>query len=74
MSNVNKMLLGDRNEIRITRGCDINGERYLPFDELTVGAAIARRLIEENVAEIVSMEWDKGMEMRGPSISFRKLS
>jgi hypothetical protein len=66
------MLLGNINTIRITRGCTINGERYLPFDELTVNEATARQLIEENVAEVVRMEWDKGLKMHGASVQFRR--
>jgi hypothetical protein len=62
------LLFGDLNEIRITRSCDINGEHYLPFDKLTVGEAHARQLIEEGVAEVVSMEWSEGLKLHGQSI------
>jgi len=68
----NKTIFGDINEIRITRGCTINGERYLPFDKLTVGEAHARQLIEEGVAEVTSLEFTKGLRLTGQNIGQRK--
>jgi hypothetical protein len=66
------MLFGDRNEITITRSCDINGEHYLPFDKVIVSAEHARKILEENVGELTSMAWDKGLSLNGPSTSIRK--
>jgi hypothetical protein len=67
------MFLGDLNEVRITRSCDINGENYLPFDKLTVSADHARKLVEWNVAEVTRIEFSKGLKLHGPSLSIRKL-
>ena len=67
-----KLLLGDKNTVVLSRSCDIHGERYLFGDELVVDEATARQLLEENVAELKSIAFSKGMEMRGPSISFRE--
>jgi hypothetical protein len=71
MAETNKLPLGDRNRIAFLRSCHHGGIRYHTGDGPVVGAEEARRIVESGLGEVVQMEWDKGPEFKGPSISFR---
>jgi len=75
MSETNLPPLGDRNTIVLARSCDINGRRHLFGDEIEVDAKTARQLIEDNLGQLASMEWDDGhgLRMTGQAIQIRKI-
>jgi len=68
------LLLGDKNTIALDRAVDLEGSRYLPGDTVMVDKETAKELLENHYGEIVSLEFDKGLRLNGPSISLRKLS
>ena len=69
-----KTLFGDRNHVALDRTVVLGDVKYLAGDTVIVSAATAKDLLDNHYGELVSLEWDKGLTLHGPSINFRKLS
>jgi hypothetical protein len=63
--------LGDRNIIALDRSVELAGVRYLAGDSISVDAATAKSLLVSHYGELVSLEFDKGLTMHGPSINWK---